>query len=453
METARLVLERGGAVCIFPEGTRHPLRARCAARGAASAASRSRPAPRCCPSRCTAPSRCAAAGASGRARSSCAIGRAMTFPRTEQPVARARGHGHRSRIWPNIELQWEWLGGLPPLRKAAVIGAGSWGTAVAVLLARGGLEVQLGCRTPRAGRGDRARGARTSATCPACGCPRASPSSAPPTSSWPACDLVCLAVPSAALPAAVGSLGDRIGPRSAVLLLTKGLVAPMGALPSDYVGERVRARAIACLGGPAHAARGGRRARRRWCSAAPTPTCAPSSARSSTAPGLVCERTERRRRRRDRRRRQERRRARRRGGRAARPQRRRDRRGGDLARVRRLRAGARRRARDLHRPRRRRRPDRDGARSRQPQPPRRRAARRGRPGRPDPRPDRPGLRGARLGAADRRDASPRAGHRRAGPRGPRGAGRGRHRHRGVGRAGCGAPSARGGAAWRAEDYA
>ena len=52
-----------------------------------------------------------------------------------------------ARIWPNVQLQWEDLGGLPPMRRAAVIGAGSWGTAVAVLLARGGLEVQLGTRT------------------------------------------------------------------------------------------------------------------------------------------------------------------------------------------------------------------------------------------------------------------------------------------------------------------
>ena len=60
-------------------------------------------------------------------------------------------------------------------------------------------------------------------------------------------------MPSAALPAAVGSLGDRIGSRAAVLLLTKGLVQPLGQLPSEYVGERIRARAIASLGGPAHA--------------------------------------------------------------------------------------------------------------------------------------------------------------------------------------------------------
>ena len=55
------------------------------------------------------------------------------------------------------------------------------------------------------------------------------------------------------MPAAVGSIGDRVGQRSAVLMLSKGLVAPMGALPSEYLAERVRSRAVACLGGPAHA--------------------------------------------------------------------------------------------------------------------------------------------------------------------------------------------------------
>ncbi|HEX5713114.1 MAG TPA: NAD(P)H-dependent glycerol-3-phosphate dehydrogenase, partial [Solirubrobacterales bacterium] len=66
-------------------------------------------------------------------------------------------------------------------------------------------------------------------------------------------DLICLAIPSKSLPQAVGAIADRVGGRSAVLLLTKGLIAPQGQLPAEYVGERVRARAIACLGGPAHA--------------------------------------------------------------------------------------------------------------------------------------------------------------------------------------------------------
>jgi glycerol-3-phosphate dehydrogenase len=66
-------------------------------------------------------------------------------------------------------------------------------------------------------------------------------------------DLLCLAIPSGSLPQAVGAIADRISDRSSVLLLTKGLIAPQGKLPSEYVGERVRARALASLGGPAHA--------------------------------------------------------------------------------------------------------------------------------------------------------------------------------------------------------
>ena len=67
-------------------------------------------------------------------------------------------------------------------------------------------------------------------------------------------DLVVFAVPSCDLPAAVGSVGARIGDRTSVLVLTKGLVAPFGSLPTRYVSDRVNARAIAFLGGPAHAA-------------------------------------------------------------------------------------------------------------------------------------------------------------------------------------------------------
>ena len=67
------------------------------------------------------------------------------------------------------------------------------------------------------------------------------------------CDLVVLAVPSKAMPQTVGTYSDRIGSRAAVLLLTKGLIQPQGLLPTEYVSERIRARAFACLGGHAHA--------------------------------------------------------------------------------------------------------------------------------------------------------------------------------------------------------
>jgi glycerol-3-phosphate dehydrogenase len=66
-------------------------------------------------------------------------------------------------------------------------------------------------------------------------------------------DLVLLAVPARALPQVVAAHGARI-PRSAgVMVLTKGLVRG-GTLPSAYVAERTKARAVAVLGGPGHAA-------------------------------------------------------------------------------------------------------------------------------------------------------------------------------------------------------
>ena len=66
-------------------------------------------------------------------------------------------------------------------------------------------------------------------------------------------DLVVLAVPCRALPAAVGDIGAHMGERSAVLVVSKGLVPPLGTTPSAFVAERVRARAVASLAGPAHA--------------------------------------------------------------------------------------------------------------------------------------------------------------------------------------------------------
>ena len=250
METARLVVERGGTVCIFPEGTR--IRRGSLAepkRGVGRLALQT-----------GAPVIPAAVLGTEHVRRGWRIrprkvkvrlGKAMTFPRADDP-SRGLATTVTGRIWPNVELQWEDLGGLPPMRRAAVIGAGSWGTAVAVLLARGGLEVQLGARTARqateiaeAGENERyLEGVRLPSTV------RVRPAAEIELAGL---DLVCLAIPSGSLPQAVGAIGDRIGARSAVLLLTKGLIAPLGQLPAEYVGERVRARAIACLGGPAHA--------------------------------------------------------------------------------------------------------------------------------------------------------------------------------------------------------
>src|SRR5918992_283499 len=178
----------------------------------------------------------------------------LTFPRVDDPSPFLAGEV-TERIWPNVGLQWEWLGGLPPLRTAAVVGAGCMGTAVAAVLSRAGLEVQLGCRTAaQAERLDAER--ENTAYLPGVPLDRAIRCRTVPEIEFAGVDLVVLAVPCSGVPAAVGEIGARVGERSAVLVASKGLVPPLGTTPTAYVAERVRARAVASLAGPAQAGGG-----------------------------------------------------------------------------------------------------------------------------------------------------------------------------------------------------
>jgi glycerol-3-phosphate dehydrogenase (NAD(P)+) len=250
METARLAVERGGTVCMFPEGTRI-RRGTLAApkRGVGRLALQT-----------GAPVVPTAVFGSEEARRGWRIrprkvkvrlGRAMTFPRVEHPSP-PLAESVTARIWPNVLLQWEEMGGLPPMRRAAVIGAGSWGTAVAVLLARGGLEVQLGARTAEQA-AEMAEAGENRRYLEGVELPDSLLVRTASEIELAGLDLLCLAIPSGSLPQAVGAIADRVSDRCSVLLLTKGLIAPLGQLPSEYAGERIRARAIASLGGPAHA--------------------------------------------------------------------------------------------------------------------------------------------------------------------------------------------------------
>src|SRR5918992_558095 len=181
-------------------------------------------------------------------------GAPLTFPRVDDPSPFLAGEV-TERIWPNVGLQWEWLGGLPPLRTAAVVGAGCMGTAVAAVLSRAGLEVQLGCRTAaQAERLDSER--ENTAYLPGVELDKTIRCRSVPEIEFAGVDLVVLAVPCSGLPAAVGEIGARVGERSAVLVASKGLVPPLGTTPTAYVAERVHARAVAGLAGPAHAGGG-----------------------------------------------------------------------------------------------------------------------------------------------------------------------------------------------------
>jgi hypothetical protein len=167
-------------------------------------------------------------------------GAPLTFPQVEEP-SRHLAAAVTDRIWPCVELQWEWLGGTPRVRRAAVIGADAWGTSLARALARAGLEVDLGARADEQ---------------PATAEPLPDAVAVHPAGDIALAhhDLICLAVTSRDLPAVVQELGPSIPERAGVLVRAKGLVAPLGTLPCAYVAERTKAHAVACLGGPGAAA-------------------------------------------------------------------------------------------------------------------------------------------------------------------------------------------------------
>src|SRR5919109_2075982 len=131
MATALALLEREQAVVIFPEGTR--IRTGSLARpkrGVGRLALQSGK-----------PVVPIAVTNSERVRSGWRIkpvkvhircGPALTFPRVEEPSPFLAGEV-TERIWPCVELQWEWLSGLPPPPTPPGGGGGAGGTAAAVV--------------------------------------------------------------------------------------------------------------------------------------------------------------------------------------------------------------------------------------------------------------------------------------------------------------------------------
>ncbi len=250
METARLAVQRGGTVCIFPEGTRIRRGTLASPRRGVGRLALQTGAP-VVPTAVYGSEHVRRGWRIRPRQVRVRLGKAMTFPRVEEPSP-PLAESVTARIWPNVLLQWEEMGGLPPMRRAAVIGAGSWGTAVAVLLARGGLEVQLGARTAEQA-AEMIEAGENGRYLEGVELPDSLLVRPASEIELAGLDLVCLAIPSGSLPQAVGAIADRISDRCSVLMLSKGLIAPLGQLPSEYVGERIRARAVACLGGPAHA--------------------------------------------------------------------------------------------------------------------------------------------------------------------------------------------------------
>jgi glycerol-3-phosphate dehydrogenase (NAD(P)+) len=123
IETAKAILARGGVVLMFPEGTRirpGPLGAPKRGVGRLALESGAPVVP------------IAIIGTEDVRRGwrlrprkvRIRAGRALRFPLVEN-ASPSLAKAVTDRIWPCVMLQWEWLGGVPPIRRAAVIGAGA----------------------------------------------------------------------------------------------------------------------------------------------------------------------------------------------------------------------------------------------------------------------------------------------------------------------------------------
>ena len=138
------------------------------------------------------------------------------------------------------------------LRRAVVIGAGSFGTAVAVLLARGGVRTTLQTRTAeQAAELEASR--ENSRYLPGVELPPQLKIEAA-GSSLRRADYVLLAVPSAHLDLAIAGLETAgLNRRAAIISLSKGLVPPEGVPPTVVLRQIFGERRVGSVGGPAHA--------------------------------------------------------------------------------------------------------------------------------------------------------------------------------------------------------
>jgi len=135
-------------------------------------------------------------------------------------------------------------------RRAVVIGAGSFGTAVAVLLVRAGLRTTLQTRT--AEQATKLNEERENSYLPGVELPR-DLRIEPAGGGLARADLVFLGVPSRGLDEVISALAGTEMQRAAIVSLAKGLVPPDGAAPSALLRSLFGADRVAVIGGPAHA--------------------------------------------------------------------------------------------------------------------------------------------------------------------------------------------------------
>ena len=137
--------------------------------------------------------------------------------------------------------------------RVAVIGAGSWGTALALVLAEAGHEVVLWARTPEVARAinEEHRNPRSLSDYRL---PSAIRATAEDAAACDGAEAVVIVTPSAALRSVAADLRKLVAPATPIVICSKGVEEKTGLLPIDtFAAELGNAGRMAVLSGPTHA--------------------------------------------------------------------------------------------------------------------------------------------------------------------------------------------------------
>jgi len=134
----------------------------------------------------------------------------------------------------------------------AVIGAGSWGTALAIHLGRGGTPVRLWARDPALAASMRA--ARSNPRyLPGLGLPDRVWVTAEPADALEGCTTVLVVVPSHFVDDVLDRVGMAVAPGAVLVSATKGLEPRRGLRISELLARRFPGHPVAVLSGPSFA--------------------------------------------------------------------------------------------------------------------------------------------------------------------------------------------------------
>jgi glycerol-3-phosphate dehydrogenase (NAD(P)+) len=139
-----------------------------------------------------------------------------------------------------------------PVQRAVVIGGGSWGTALALLLARKGIEVNVWCN--QRAQADEFNAARSNTRyLPGVELPTNLRFTADPHRAAAGAQIAVSAVPTQFLRSVAGKFEDALAGNVAIVSATKGLEIETLSRPTEILEAVLGQRPLAVLSGPSHA--------------------------------------------------------------------------------------------------------------------------------------------------------------------------------------------------------